>query len=370
MKNIGIKGSLYLNYFVFAILLNTVGIVILQVINDYNVSRVTAGSLEAFKDLSIMILSFFVASYIPKLGYKRSMLGGLLAVNLVSIVVALVHQYWVIPLLYVVTGASFAFVKVSVYSTVGLITQGQREHTSFMNTLEGIFQIGSLTGPIIFSFMIGFSKWTDTYWIIAVLTTLALLLMYFTGLDESSVKSHSEKTNILSMIKLLKESAVWVFVICAFLYVMIEQSLNTWLPTFNKEIFSLSEARTAALLAIFPASIAVSRLLAGYYAKHISWIKSQLILLAGAFVIILTVLLLTSDYHLVQDPSTDNFPLLAIIILLTGFFIGPIYPTIVSIILNKTEKVKQSSMTGLIVVFSAFGGTSGSLIIGLLSQNY
>jgi len=152
--------------------------------------------------------------------------------------------------------------------------------------------------------------------------------------------------------------------------VMIEQSLNTWLPTFNKEIFSLSEARTAALLAIFPASIAVSRLLAGYYAKHISWIKSQLILLAGAFVIILTVLLLTSDYHLVQDPSTDTFPLLAIIILLTGFFIGPIYPTIVSIILNKTEKVKQSSMTGLIVVFSAFGGTSGSLIIGLLSQNY
>ena len=38
--------------------------------------------------------------------------------------------------------------------------------------------------------------------------------------------------------------------------------------------------------------------------------------------------------------------------------------------LYETEKVKQSSMTGLIVVFSAFGDTSGSLIIGLLSQNY
>lgn len=38
--------------------------------------------------------------------------------------------------------------------------------------------------------------------------------------------------------------------------------------------------------------------------------------------------------------------------------------------LYEREKVKQSSMTGLIVVFSVFGGTSGSLIIGLLSQNY
>jgi len=239
-----------------------------------------------------------------------------------------------------------------------------------MNILEGVFQIGSLTGPIIFSFMIGFSKWTDTYWIIAVLTSLALLLMFLTNLDESSVKSKEEKTNILSMIKLLKKTAVWVFAICAFLYVMIEQSLNTWLPTFNKEIFNLSEARTAGLLAIYPASIAASRLLAGYYSKHISWIKSQLILLSGAFIVILTVLIITSDYHLTQNITHDNTPLLAIIILLTGFFIGPIYPTIVSIILSKTEKVQQSAMTGLIVVFSALGGTSGSLIIGLLSQNY
>jgi len=370
MKKNGIKTALFLNYFVFAILLNTVGIVILQVINDYNVSRVTAGSLEAFKDLSIMILSFLVASYIPKIGYKRSMIGGLFAVSLVSIIVALVHHYWIAPLLYIVTGASFAFIKVSVYSTVGIITNNQKEHTSFMNILEGVFQIGSLTGPIIFSFMIGFSKWTDTYWIIAVLTSLALLLMFLTNLDESSVKSKEEKTNILSMIKLLKKTAVWVFAICAFLYVMIEQSLNTWLPTFNKEIFNLSEARTAGLLAIYPASIAASRLLAGYYSKHISWIKSQLILLSGAFIVILTVLIITSDYHLTQNITHDNTPLLAIIILLTGFFIGPIYPTIVSIILSKTEKVQQSAMTGLIVVFSALGGTSGSLIIGLLSQNY
>lgn len=370
MKSLGIKVALYVNYFVFAILLNTVGIVILQVINDYNVNRVTAGSLEAYKDFSIMILSFFVASYIPKLGYKRSMLGGLFAVSLISIIVALVHHYWIIPLLYIVTGASFAFIKVSVYSTVGLITKSQKEHTSFMNILEGVFQIGSLVGPIIFSFMIGFSKWTDTYWVIAILTSLALLLMFFTNLNESSIKSNVEKTNILSMLKLLKKSAVWLFVICAFLYVMIEQSLNTWLPTFNKEIFNLTEAQTAGLLAFYPGSIALSRLLAGYYSKYISWLKSQLILLSGAFIIIATILFITSDYHLTQSTISNNFPPLAIIILFTGFFIGPIYPTIVSIILNKTEKVKQSSMTGLIVVFSALGGTSGSLIIGVLSQNY
>ena len=57
MKNWQIKTSLFLNYFVFAILLNSVGTVILQVQNNYGVSEGSASVLEAFKDLSIAIMS-------------------------------------------------------------------------------------------------------------------------------------------------------------------------------------------------------------------------------------------------------------------------------------------------------------------------
>jgi len=39
MKTLSIKISLYLNYFVFAILLNSVGIVISKSINVYNVAE-------------------------------------------------------------------------------------------------------------------------------------------------------------------------------------------------------------------------------------------------------------------------------------------------------------------------------------------
>ena len=74
MQNWRIKLSLFLNYFVFAILLNSVGTVILQVQNNYGVTQGSASVLEAFKDLSIAIVSFLVASYITRIGYKRSML--------------------------------------------------------------------------------------------------------------------------------------------------------------------------------------------------------------------------------------------------------------------------------------------------------
>jgi len=64
MKNLPIKASLFINYFVFAILLNSVGTVIFQVQNSYDITESSASILEAFKDLSIAGMSFFVASFI------------------------------------------------------------------------------------------------------------------------------------------------------------------------------------------------------------------------------------------------------------------------------------------------------------------
>lgn len=365
-----IRLSLFLNFFVYAILLNTVGIVILQVISEYGVSRVQAGSLEAYKDLSIMLVSFLIASYIPRFGYKRSMVFGLFVVTLACVLVASVTGFWVTPILYMCVGATFAIIKVSVYSTVGLITENQKEHTSLMNTLEGIFMVGSLTGPLIFSFMIDQFNWQLTYGIMAVATALALLLLLSTRFNESDVSAQEEQASIRQMLTLIKYPMVWMFVACAFLYVMIEQSFGTWLPTFNREIFQLSESQSAAFLSIYAGSIALSRFLAGFLAKHFSWLKIQLTYLALAFALTLFVLMITFDYVASPVANWQDAPALAYIFSMVGFFLGPIYPTICSIVLSKLEKFRQSAMTGLIVIFSALGGTTGSLMIGFFSQNF
>ncbi len=88
-----VRVALALNFFVFAILLNTVGIVIARVIEDYGVAGATAATLEAFKDLSIAGASFLLASYVPRFGYRRTMLVGLMAVMLASILVAAVTGF-------------------------------------------------------------------------------------------------------------------------------------------------------------------------------------------------------------------------------------------------------------------------------------
>ncbi len=74
MGNWRIKLSLFINYFVFAILLNSVGTVILMVQRNFGVTEGEASVLEGFKDITIAVTSFLVASFIVRIGYKRSML--------------------------------------------------------------------------------------------------------------------------------------------------------------------------------------------------------------------------------------------------------------------------------------------------------
>ena len=54
---------------------------------------------------------------------------------------------------------------------------------------------------------------------------------------------------------------------------------------------------------------------------------------------------------------------------LVGLFIAPIYPLLNSVVLSALPNKLHSSMTGLIVVFSALGGTLGSRVIGYLFKN-
>ena len=68
MSHFKIKFSLFLNYFVFAILLNSVGILIQKSQNRYHVDEVAASSLEAFKDLSIAFVSFLCRFLPPQAG--------------------------------------------------------------------------------------------------------------------------------------------------------------------------------------------------------------------------------------------------------------------------------------------------------------
>ncbi len=375
MKNIGIKISLYLNYFVFAILLNSVGIVIHKSINVYHVSESQASLLEAFKDLPIAIVSFLIASFLPRIGYKKAMLTALIIVFFGCLQMIFGNTFFYTKILFLTIGVSFALIKLSVYSLIGIITSSKKEHSSLMSSIEGFFMVGIALAYFLFPAFYSdtnVNAWLDVYYVICGLIVISFVFLLFSKIEYTvEVIGSNLKEDLLKSVKLIIVPLVLVFLASAFFFVMIEQGIMTWLPTFNEKIFNFSEQLSVQMASILALSLALGRFVAGYLTKYISWMYLVVICVIISGAILLSVLpqLKVDIESLNEIKSITEVPMLGFILPLIGLFIAPIYPLLNSTVLSSLPKSLHSPMSGLIIIFSAFGGTIGSRIIGELFES-
>ena len=374
MSRLLIIAAIAVSYYVFAILLNSVGTVILQSINSFDVSKPEASTLEGFKDLSIALVSFLVASFIPRIGYKVSMLFGLILVAALCAITPNVGSFWVIKLLFAGIGTAFALVKVSVYAIIGQLSSSTKTHSSLMNTIEGIFMLGVLSGYWVFAAFIDPTNeaslsWMNVYYLIAALVAVTILLVLAAPIQKPEVnKGVGVGTAFIDMLKLAYKPLVLIFIISVFLYVLIEQGIGSWLPTFNREVLGLPTQVSIQITSIFAVALAVGRLLAGVVLARVSWYPFMNACLVGMAAVMLLSLPLAEKVDENLIASWVDAPIAAYLIPLIGLMMAPIYPVINSVMLSALPKVQHAPMTGLIVVFSALGGTTGSIITGYVFE--
>ena len=144
----------------------------------------------------------------------------------------------------------------------------------------------------------------------------------------------------------------------------------SWLPTYNNKVLLLPAALSIQMSSILAGSTALGRFLAGLVLKKINWY----IVLCISIILAATLLLLAVP---LAEKATGqiitgwgNAPLAAFIFPLIGILIAPVYPAINSEILSTLPKPKHGLMSGLIIVFSALGGTLGSRITGTIFEHY
>ena len=373
MKKSTVKIAMYLNYFVFAILLNSVGIVILKSQANYGVDELQSSILEAFKDLPIAVVSFLIASFLPRIGYKKAMLIGLALVSFACITMYFGNSFNTAKLLFATVGVSFALIKVSVYSLIGTVTENQKEHNSLMSTIEGVFMIGIALAYFLFPAFNSDTNpdaWLNVYWLLAGISLVSFGFLFFTKFEnQTEIPGVNLIDDFKQMFKLFIKLLTIVFVISAFLFVMIEQGIMSWLPTFNSKVLHLPQNISIMMASILAVSLAIGRLLAGILTQKINWIWVLSFCIIIAMLIVIFILPKVVGLEVKEINSLGDIPLIGFAFPLVGLFIAPIYPLLNSVVLSALPQKLHSSMTGLIVVFSALGGTLGSRIIGYLFKN-
>ena len=370
--------ALGLTYVLFAMLLNSVGTVILQAIHGFSVTKPQASVLEACKDLSIALISLCLASFLPRLGYRRVLIGGALAVAAACAAMPLTRSFGMSELFFVVLGLSFGLSKVAVYSSIGLVMKSGKGHASLTSFIEGLFMIGVVSSGWLFAAFVkpGAPQdlgWLNVYWVFAGVALLSGLLWALAPLDEREARGEARTGLVgdyLDMVRLLLRPLVCVFLASAFLYVLVEQSLGTWLPTFLNEILKLPPALSIQMTTLYAGSLAAGRLAASALLRKLDWFWVLAVCVVGMAALVLLVLPSAREVHVVAGADWAHAPLAAYALPLIGFLMSPIYPTINSVVLSATPKARHAGLTGLIVVFSALGGTFGSLLTGLAFSRF
>lgn len=373
MQNFRIKASLFLNYFVFAILLNSVGILIQKSQNRYGVDEITASSLEAFKDLSIAFVSFFVGSFLPRLGYKKGMLIALALVFAGCLGMYFGNSFTSVRILFACVGISFAVIKISVYALIGLVTSTEKQHESLLASIESVFMIGIAAGFVAFPYFYSDTDpdaWLRIYILLAVIVAISFFILLFSKFNiKYENPGKGAKEDFLQMLRLLKRPLVIVFAVSAFMYVMTEQGIMSWMPSFNQKVLFLPEKVSIYMTIILFLSIAGGRYISSRLVKKIPWYYIITFCLAGAASMVLFVLPQTQHLQAGKIESLKDVPVIAYVFPLIGLFFAPIYPLVNSFVLSHTEKQFHSPMAGLLVFFSAIGGTLGSRLVGYLFKH-
>lgn len=374
MKNLGIKISIYLNYFVFAILLNSVGIVIEKSIDVYKVTESQASVLEAFKDLPIALVSFLIASFLPRFGYKKAMLTALAIVFVGCLYMIFGNTFYHTKVLFLSIGVSFALIKLSVYSLIGILTDSKKEHASLMSSIEGFFMVGIAFAYFLFPafYSDDVNSWLNVYYLLCGLIFISFIFLFFSKLEyEVEAIGTSLKDDLKESLKLMVVPLVLVFIISAFLFVMIEQGIMTWLPTFNKKIFNFNSVLSVQMASILALSLALGRFVAGFLTKYINWVVLVIVcvVISGSILVYILPQLQGDVKPIGEISSLSQVPYLGFVLPLIGLFIAPIYPLLNSTVLSSLPKSLHSPMSGLIIIFSALGGTLGSRIVGELFES-
>ncbi len=352
---------LQLSFLIFSMLLNCMGIIILKY-SENNISYTGLGVLEAFKDLPIAIVSLFSVNYINRFGTKKSLIFSLALVTICCFALPFLDAFWFFKIWFVIIGIGFAIAKISVFSILRNNIHGEALLAKVLSRVEAAFMIGIFCINIGFSWLLSSSYheyWKFGFWFIAIISVITIILLY-----KEQYEDHREESNhkvFQNVTGIFSKSTIPLFIIL-FSIVFMEQSFNSWLPTFYKTHLNTNSffaLQSSAFMALFSYS---GRMLTSKLITHISWFRYILFCL-------LSVIFLLGLSQFLQSDIPKYSSILMVLFPVLGFFISPLYPLYNSKILMNFNKEKANILVSFIVIFSSLGSSIGSITTSVIFQN-
>lgn len=335
-----------------------VGILLPSVIAHYGIDKATAGLLFAASTLGYLIAAFTSGLLLEWLGRRNMLALGTGGMMLGAAIFSTMPPFGVLfPVLFCI-GFGVAILDAGLNAYIA----GLPSSTGLLNYLHAFYGIGALIGPLVASTILALALgWNTTYlvWVAAggVVLLGFLLLFQHDGrapVAQVGAKQAQGEGNILFVT--LRMGLVWLAALFLLIYVGAEVSLGTWSYSLLTE-----DRNAAALISGWTVSgywmgLTVGRIVLGRIAERAGAARLIQWCLVGVAVGVALVWV------------APTVALAAVGLWVTGFSLGPIFPSTIAVISERVAGRLQQSAIGFAASLGSLGAAFFPWLAGTLAQ--
>jgi len=217
------------------------------------------------------------------------------------------------------------------------------------------FGIGAFITPLLFGILLHRLGYKATGWVITIIMLAPAIVAFMATYPEVQKTGLTFGQAFSGELMLLSNPAIIVAALALFCYVGLEVSMGGWISTYaTNEGFDTRGANM--VLSSFWIGLMIARLIASVVVNSDNGILALAILSAAAMVLVGLMI------------AARSKAVAAVLVFLTGFCFGPIFPTVVGTTFAKIDPSLYGSAFGIIFAVGLLGGSTLPAAIGMYSQ--
>lgn len=350
-----IKALACMMFFTFAMTTDAVGSVIPTLLEEFRLSLRAASAFHYVPMIAIAAGALALGFLADRLGRKATIVLGLAVYGVSSLLFAFGDRFELFVALLGVAGVGVSVFKIGALALIGDFSRSTREHTTFMNTVEGFFAVGAIVGPAIVATLLAEGlSWKYLYVLAAAICALLVAtasVARFPAMNASAGPAAS----FIQTLRKMRDRYALGFSTLIMLYVAVEVAIYVWMPTYLKDYAGSAGWLSAYALTIFFVLRAAGRFLGAWFLDKLAWST-----VLAAFSAAILACFAGSLY---------GGPALAVYLLpLSGLFMSVMYPTLNSKGISCFPRAEHGAVAGVILFFTAFAAAAGPLAMAAVSD--
>ncbi len=330
--------------FALGVIFSILGSIKLKLAEELKIDDAQVGKLISALMFSSLIFVLLIGPLTDLLGFKLIAVVGFAAGGICVWLLASAISYKAAFVACLLLGFAAMCVN-TVGNTLGpnILFDGENPAAA-SNLLNVFFGVGAFITPLIVAALLTKLGYKMTVGIIGAILFLPIVYTIF-----GTFPPPPEGFRVTQAIGLLGRGGVWAGGLALFCYMSLEVTLAGFVTTYLKS-HEMTDEKAGTALSGFWIALMLARLIAAFTIP------------AGAFVFVVPVLALVAAISLGAMVSAKSVGIGVGATLVTGFVLGPIFPTLVGVTFSKTEA--SGSVFSLIFAIGLLGAILMPSLIG------